>query len=64
MQLLRKENLRVSFKFEPRDLWIGVYWDQPDIHPVLGFAGINIYVCILPTLPIKFEYYWELKDEQ
>ncbi|AYD83937.1 hypothetical protein SEA_GETALONG_77 [Gordonia phage Getalong] len=29
--------------FEPRDLWVGVFWDRrPD--------GLHIYVCPFPTL--------------
>jgi hypothetical protein len=42
----------VSFKFEPRDLWIGVfckrernYWLRP---------GLHVYVCPLPTMLFHF----------
>lgn len=31
--------------FEPRDLWVGVYWTHG-----------RVYVCLLPTLPILFEW--------
>lgn len=42
---------RVSIKFEPRDIWIGVYWNKP-------YKNINIlwiYICIVPMFPIKLE---------
>lgn len=32
-----------SAMFEPRDLWVGVFWDRrPD--------GLHIYLCAVPTL--------------
>jgi hypothetical protein len=34
---------RLSAAFEPRDLWVGAFWERrPD--------GLHIYVCLLPTL--------------
>lgn len=43
----------VSLKFEPRDLWIGVYWNRP-------YWGLEVYICIVPCLPIKLTWYYEL----
>jgi hypothetical protein len=37
----------MSIKFEPRDIWIGLFWDRrPD--------GLHIYVCPLPCLVIHW----------
>lgn len=33
--------------FEPRDIWIGVYWNREEDYS-------EVYVCILPMLPIRF----------
>ncbi len=33
--------------FEPRDIWIGVYWNREDDYN-------EFYVCLLPMLPIRF----------
>ncbi|HMM95311.1 hypothetical protein [Phycicoccus sp.] len=36
---------RARFVFEPRDLWVGLFWDRrPD--------GFHLYVCLLPVLVI------------
>lgn len=33
----------MTIRFEPRDVWVGVFWDrQPD--------GLHVYVCPLPCL--------------
>lgn len=38
--------------FEPRDLWIGVYWNREKPG---GFVVdvLDIYVCIVPTLVLR-----------
>lgn len=43
------------FEFEPRDLWLGVYWNWQ----VLPLADVlDVYVCLLPTLPIRFRRFF------
>lgn len=47
-------NIRV--KFEPRDLWIGVYWKTYNE----GWSKmLNVYICILPMLPICLTFEME-----
>ncbi len=43
----------VQFYFEPRDIWVGLYWKS--------FRGdIDFYLCLVPMLPlhIKLEDFW------
>ena len=50
-------NLKV--KFEPRDLWVGVYWNfSRSVES--PYRRLNLYVCLVPTVPIIvcFEWGW------
>lgn len=46
--------------FEPRDLWIGVYWNKVSSIES-AYRRLDLYVCILPMLPIKFVIEWGYK---
>ena len=43
------ESFGIWILFEPRDLWLGVYWKVDCTH-------IHIYLTIIPTLPILFTW--------
>jgi len=45
-----------GIKFEPRDIWIGVFWDEVDRDWRWEHAkrAWDVYVCLLPCLPLKF----------
>jgi hypothetical protein len=46
--------LSAHLLFEPRDLWVGAFWD---IKAMRGFgASLFIYVCLIPLLPLCFEW--------
>lgn len=60
--------------FEPRDIWIGVYWDYDCLwfdsddcswygpsHHHVGMPkshNLRIWICILPFLPIQINARW------
>lgn len=45
--------MSVRIKFEPRDLWIGLYLDH---------AARTYYLCIVPMLPIIVRLSTEVHD--
>lgn len=50
--------MRISLKFELRDLWIGVYWSVAHKHELPGGIDrrIDVYICLLPCLPIHIRW--------
>ena len=61
MELIKANNFELELLFEPRDLWLGVYWDRQDFPP-LHSRFLYIYICIIPVLPIKVTLAWEIDD--
>lgn len=33
----------MTVKFEPRDVWVGLYWDR-------RYDGLHVYVCLIPMI--------------
>lgn len=51
----------MKIKFEPRDLWFGVFWDIKEefnsineqfVFKILIVKYLYIYICIIPCFPI------------
>lgn len=58
------EHIHIELKFEPRDLWLGVYWKyRRSIESRARW--LDLYICILPTLPIHimFAWGWKVRDK-
>jgi hypothetical protein len=52
--------MKISIKFEPRDIWIGVYWDKESYFiplPLEKWTVVRVYICLIPLFPIKVS--WE-----
>lgn len=48
----RKHPLRewqLNLQFEPRDLWVGVFWR---VHRIERLRFLHVYLCVVPTLPL------------
>jgi hypothetical protein len=55
------EHGNFALLFEPRDLWIGVFWDKEKYFhsEPHKFERLVIYVCTIPMLPIRYTSpYW------
>lgn len=39
-----------QIEFEPRDVWVGVYWDLERAAPAWSF--LRLYICVIPMLPL------------
>jgi len=55
--------MQVKLLFEPRDLWIGVYWDLKHSFKkretgIVDLDRLEIYICIIPMLPVRISLEW------
>ena len=53
--------------FEPRDLWVGCYWNR-ESHPVDHrrrvpgtHESLDVYLIVIPTLVLHLCYQWEAR---
>ena len=46
------ERLCVAVSFDPRDIWVGVYW----VKPGMTIDMLSIYICLIPMLPIEITF--------
>jgi len=46
---------KVRIFFEPRDLWVGVYWTKRAAYGH-NQAETDVYICLLPMLPIRVRF--------
>lgn len=45
------------FKFEPRDCWIGVYWElRRSIES--PYKDLRVYICLIPMFPLCLRFEW------
>lgn len=53
MQVIRSGRCwQFEIIFEPRDIWIGVYWKK---YP----EAIELYICVIPMLPLRLYCQWQ-----
>jgi hypothetical protein len=43
----RAGSVQFEAKFEPRDAWVGLFWDR-------RVDGLHVYVCLVPFLVLHF----------
>ncbi len=54
-------NWTIRFRFEPRDIWVGIYWKW---WKCVAGKYLDVYVCILPMLPISFHFYADTLEKK
>lgn len=50
----------ISVKFNPKDIWIGVYWNYHQ-HLPSAMRFFDVYICVIPMLPIHISREWMMK---
>ena len=40
--------LRARLEFQPRDLWVGLYWTR--------MRYFHVYICLVPMLPLHLTF--------
>ena len=43
--------MRCEIKWEPRDLWVGVFWTHG------AYNSFHIYICVVPCFPLHL--WWD-----
>ncbi len=50
-RIINQDTLKAQFQFEPRDLWVGLFWrvfrDMPE-----PYYTLHLYICIVPAIPL------------
>lgn len=45
IRLVNRPKLIVQIQWEPRDLWVGLFWRRTDV-------ALHLYFCLVPLLPL------------
>jgi hypothetical protein len=55
--------LSLDLIFEPRDLWIGLYWNPSAPTPSSwgSWHGLDLYIGLLPTLPLRLQWRYHVR---
>lgn len=53
------KGINVSLLFEPRDVWVGLYWSKYEVpaprSPIV-YTAIEFYVTIIPIFPLRIAW--------
>jgi hypothetical protein len=60
LRILDRSWIKVQFQFEPRDLWVGVFWRIKKRKGVGEF--LHLYICILPLIPLHITVLWKIEN--
>ncbi len=50
-RIINRDRIKAQFQWEPRDLWVGLFWRRTDI-------ALHLYICIVPLVPLHITILW------
>mgnify|MGYP001569852882 FL=1 len=53
-ELLDRLVFKVSLKFNPHDVWVGIYW-KFNRATLISSYRLQVYIYLIPMLPIKLD---------
>jgi len=55
----------IKFKFEPSDVWVGIYWTKTRITNLTSDEEYyHIYLCLIPGFPVIFTFKKTVPDKE
>jgi len=55
LRLVDADRLKVQIQFEPRDMWIGLFWRVTRDVPAPA-SIVHLYVCLIPCFPLHLTW--------
>lgn len=59
-------HVNLQLEFKPQDMWVGVFWrtEETDWRPSHIVRAIDIWLCIVPCLPLHLRVAWQVFGQQ
>jgi hypothetical protein len=51
LRLINGHGVKVQLQWEPRDIWIGLFW-RVNLEMPPPYYTLHLYLCIVPLLPL------------
>lgn len=51
LRIINRKTLKAQFQFEPRDVWLGLFWRTLRQMPP-PYYTLHLYICLLPLVPL------------
>lgn len=59
LRLYDGQRVKVQLQFEPRDVWVGLFW-RVSRHPLCDI--FHAYICLLPLVPLHATVLWRIRS--
>lgn len=51
LRIINRKTLKAQFQFEPRDIWVGLFWRVNHEMPS-PYCTLHLYLCLVPLIPL------------